>query len=61
VAILQALGDSRQDMLASSDWSSGSMWMDILEAGSVEGQKATILRMLEYMGAWEWYDPHEKE
>jgi hypothetical protein len=56
VAILQALGDSRQDMLASSDWSSGSMWMDILEAGSVEGQKVTILRMLEYMGAWEWYD-----
>lgn len=53
VAILQALGDSRQDMLASSDWSSGSMWMDILEAGSVEGQKVTILRMLEYMGAWD--------
>jgi hypothetical protein len=56
VTILQAHRDSRQDMLLSSDWSSGSMWADILEAGSVEGQKVTILRMLEYMGAWEWYD-----
>jgi len=32
------------------------MWMDILERGSVEGQKVTILNMLEYMGVWEWYD-----
>ena len=32
------------------------MWVDILEAGSVENQKVTILNMLEYMGAWEWYD-----
>jgi hypothetical protein len=32
------------------------MWIDILEAGSVENQKVTILNMLEYMGAWEWYD-----
>ena len=56
VTILQALRDSSQGTLASSDWSSGSMWVDILEAGSAEGQKVTILRMLEYMGAWEWYD-----
>jgi len=32
------------------------MWMDILERGSIEGQKITILNMLEYMGVWEWYD-----
>jgi hypothetical protein len=32
------------------------MWVDILEAGSVENQKVTILNMLEYIGAWEWYD-----
>lgn len=32
------------------------MWMDILERGAVEGQKVTILNMLEYMGVWEWYD-----
>ena len=56
VTILQALRDSRKDVLASSDWSTGSMWVDILEAGSVEKQKVTILNMLEYMGAWEWYD-----
>jgi len=35
VTILQALRDSHQDTLATNDWSSGSMWMDILEAGSV--------------------------
>ena len=56
VTILRALRDSRKDVLASSDWSTGSMWVDILEAGSVENQKVTILNMLEYMGAWEWYD-----
>jgi len=56
VTILQALRDSRLGTLASIDWTSGSMWVDILEAGSAEGQKVTIWRMLEYMGAWEWYD-----
>ena len=56
VTILRALRDSRKDVLASSDWSTGSMWVDILEAGSVENQKVTILNMLEYIGAWEWYD-----
>ncbi len=56
VTILQALRDSRKDVLASSDWSTSSMWVDILEAGSVENQKVMILNMLEYIGAWEWYD-----
>ena len=37
-------------------WSSGSMWMRILEMGSSENQKVTIYNMLGYMGAWEWYD-----
>ena len=54
--ILRALRNPCQDMFASSNWSNGSMWIDILERGSVEGQKITILNMLEYMGAWEWYD-----
>ena len=36
VTILRALRDSRKDELASNDWSTGSMWVDILEAGSVE-------------------------
>lgn len=56
VTILQALRDSHKDVLASSDWSTGSIWVDILEAGSIENQKVTILNMLECMGAWEWYD-----
>jgi hypothetical protein len=56
VTILRALRDSRKDILVSSDWSTGSMWVDILEAGSVENQKVTILNMLEYIGAWEWYN-----
>lgn len=43
-------------MFASSNWSNGSTWMDILERGLIEGQKVTILNMLEYMGVWEWYD-----
>ena len=54
--ILRALRDPCQGMFASNNWSNGSMWMDILEKGSIEGQKVTILNMLEYMGAWEWYD-----
>ena len=53
--ILRALRDPSQGMFA-CNWSNGSMWMDILERGSVEGQKVTILNMLEYMGVWEWYD-----
>jgi hypothetical protein len=53
VTILQALRDSRKDVLVSSDWSTGSMWVDILEAGSVENQKVTILNMLECIGTWE--------
>lgn len=32
------------------------MWVDILERGAVEGQKVTVLNMLEYIGVWEWYD-----
>lgn len=37
-------------------WSDGSMWMRILEMGSTHKQKVTILNMVEYIGAWEWYD-----
>lgn len=37
-------------------WSDGSMWMRILEMGSTQNQKVTILNMIEYIGAWEWYD-----
>ena len=37
-------------------WSDGSMWMRILEMGSTQNKKVTILNMIEYIGAWEWYD-----
>jgi hypothetical protein len=32
------------------------MWMQVLEAGESGKQKVTIFNILEYMGAWEWYD-----
>lgn len=41
-------------------WSDGSMWMQVLERGSSENNKVTILNMLEYMGAWEWYNSQIK-
>ncbi|EXJ56205.1 uncharacterized protein A1O5_12661 [Cladophialophora psammophila CBS 110553] len=37
-------------------WTDGSMWVRILEIGSTQNQKVTILNMIEYIGAWEWYD-----
>jgi hypothetical protein len=39
-----------------SDWSDGSIWKHILEAGEARSRRSTIFNMLEYMGAWEWYD-----
>jgi hypothetical protein len=57
--ILQTLQKDRQGAIGASNlnqWSDGSMWMRVLEMGSSENQKVTILNMLEYMGAWEWYE-----
>ena len=34
--------------------------MQILEAGESQSRKATIFNMLEYMGAWDWYDKQVK-
>jgi len=42
--------------VASSNWSDGAMCMRVLEAGESRTRRATIFNMLEYMGAWEWYD-----
>jgi hypothetical protein len=39
-----------------NQWSDGSIWMQVLEMGSSQNQKVTILNMLEYIGAWEWYN-----
>lgn len=39
-----------------NDWSDGAMWVRMLEAGESRNCKTTVFKMLEYMGAWEWYD-----
>jgi hypothetical protein len=57
--ILQTLRKDHQGTIGApnlNQWSDGSMWMRVLEMGSSENQKVTILNMLEYMGAWEWYE-----
>lgn len=61
--ILQTLQKSHEgtaDTPKSSQWSDGFMWIRVLECGSAENQKITIFNMLEYMGAWEWYDSQVK-
>ena len=35
---------------------SASMWFSMLEAGHARSKEATILNMIEYIGASEWYD-----
>ena len=32
------------------------MWINMLEAGHARSKEATILNMIEWMGALEWYD-----
>ena len=40
---------------SSTTWSA-SMWINMLEAGHARSKEATILNMIEWMGASEWYD-----
>ena len=40
---------------SSTTWSA-SMWINMLEAGYARSKEATILNMIEWMGASEWYD-----
>ncbi|KAK5212194.1 hypothetical protein LTR41_002436 [Exophiala xenobiotica] len=57
--ILQTLGKGDPEgMVASSlnQWSDGSLWIQALEMGASENQRMATLNMLEYMGAWEWYE-----
>ncbi|KAL2846621.1 hypothetical protein BJY01DRAFT_234522 [Aspergillus pseudoustus] len=57
--ILQSLQGSQPQALAASTrnaWSDGSIWVRVLEMGSSRQRQVTIFNMLEYMGAWEWYD-----
>jgi hypothetical protein len=57
--ILQTLKEDHKETVSGPNWnawSDGSMWMRVLEAGESENQRVTIFNMLDYMGAWEWYD-----
>ena len=45
---------------SNSDWSDGATWLRVLEMGISRARKTTILNLLEYMGAWEWYDRQVK-
>ncbi|KAL4933516.1 uncharacterized protein BDV17DRAFT_111257 [Aspergillus undulatus] len=57
--ILQSLQGSQPEALAASTsdvWSDGAIWVRVLEMGSSRQRQVTILNMLEYMGAWEWYN-----
>ena len=61
--ILQTLRNDNQQAIEASNlnqWSDGSMWMQVLEMGSAQNQRVTILNMLEYMGASEWYNKQIK-
>jgi hypothetical protein len=61
--ILQTLREHHGQTISvpnSNEWSDGSMWIRVLEAGSSANRKVTILNMLEYIGAWEWYDGQVK-
>ncbi|KAE8334482.1 hypothetical protein BDV24DRAFT_170146 [Aspergillus arachidicola] len=40
----------------SNDWSDGAMWIQVLEMGTSQSRRVTIKNMLEYMGAWQWYN-----
>jgi len=57
---LRADGKELSSLPNLGEWSDGSMWMRVLEAGLSETQRVTIFNMLEYMGAWEWYDGQVK-
>ncbi|KAL4864639.1 hypothetical protein BDV12DRAFT_200881 [Aspergillus spectabilis] len=57
--ILQSLHGNQPAALAASTsnrWSDGSIWIQVLEMGASQQSQVTILNMLEYMGAWEWYN-----
>ncbi|KAA8641576.1 hypothetical protein EYZ11_010166 [Aspergillus tanneri] len=56
VLTLQGENPEALASLPCDQWSDGSMWVQILMRGYSHRSRVTILNMLEYMGAWEWYD-----
>ncbi|QKX61623.1 uncharacterized protein TRUGW13939_08775 [Talaromyces rugulosus] len=57
--ILQTIQKSHSGRVTApidTQWSDGSRWLQILDMGSSTGIRTTVLNMVEYMGAWEWFD-----
>jgi hypothetical protein len=57
--VLQSFQGNHPEAIAASacsQWSDGSMWMQVLEMGTSQQSRVTVLNMLEYMGAWKWYN-----
>ena len=48
------------DMAGSGNWLDGGIWAQMLEAGESHSHRTTILNLLGYMGAWEWFDRQVK-
>ena len=53
---LQNHGGAGGTVSASNLHSDGATWIKILDMGSSEHQRVTIFNMLEYIGAWNWYN-----
>jgi hypothetical protein len=59
VRILQAIQNAHSGQVTApidTRWSDGSTWVQILDMGSSAGIRTTVLNMVEYIGAWEWFD-----
>ncbi|KAE8358565.1 hypothetical protein BDV27DRAFT_163459 [Aspergillus caelatus] len=58
--VLQSLQQAQLGVSAEcthqNHWSDGSMWVQVLEMGESRKDRGTIQNMLEYIGAWEWYN-----
>ena len=57
--VLQILRERHRETISvpnSTEWSDGSMWLWVLEAGDSANHRGTILTILECIGAWEWYE-----
>jgi hypothetical protein len=56
--IVLTLGSNPEEVntASSADWSDGTVWMGLLAAGEARKSRNTAWNMLEYMGAWAWYD-----
>ncbi|KAE8399780.1 hypothetical protein BDV37DRAFT_259679, partial [Aspergillus pseudonomiae] len=60
IRVLQSLQQVQPEASAESTnqnyWSDGSMWVQILKISDSRQGQSTVQNMLEYIGAWEWYN-----